>query len=555
MTRADPQQLPATYQFSSANSLGNIVAWEWDFGDGGSPSFDSNPTHTYNSDGPFTVNLTVSSKVDSDSATTRVIPGTPGLVADFNATPTSGNANLTVKFSDLSVGNPTSWEWDFGDGGSPSFDPNPTHPYCDAGIFTVSLTVSDGTYTNTQTREDYITVYPTAKFEMYGAAQFVDKSLGNPDSWTWEFGDGVSSSEKNPTHLYPALGNYLVNLTVSRTVVSTVLKNTTSKMISLTELPPVADFTGSPLIGQRPLTVQFTDLSTNNPASWYWDFGDGKNSTMKNPSHIYIDPGTYAVSLTASNSGGSSVPILKENYITVTGPKADFIASPRSGPKPLTVYFTDLSTGNPTEWAWDFNNDGVTDSHEQNSIWQYDTNGIYTVKLTVDYTKPWSDSEPKTSYITVSQVPSPEADFSASPRSGTKPLTVYFTDLSTGNPTEWAWDFNNDGVIESHDQNPKYPYTVPGMYTVSLNATNEGGSNTNTKSGYIVVDEVPGPVADFTASPRSGTRPLTVDFSDLSSGNPIGWAWDFTNDGTIDSYDSTRPGLTTPLGLTLSSSR
>jgi len=483
-------------------------------------------------------------KLTDDSATTRVIPGTPGLVADFNATPTSGNANLTVEFSDLSVGNPTSWTWNFGDEGT-SIEPNPTYTYRDAGIFTVSLEVSDGTYANTQTRDDYITVYPTAKFgytmnQTYGAlsVQFADKSLGNPDSWKWEFGDGLTSNEKNPAHIYPALGNYMVNLTVSRRAGPTVLENTTSMMISLTSLPPVADFTGSPLTGQRPLTVQFTDLSTNNPTSWYWDFGDGKNSTLHNPSHTYTNPENYTVSLTASNSGGSSGPTLKKNYIIVAGPRADFIASPRTGTKPLTVYFTDLSTGNPTEWAWDFNNDGVTDnSHDQNPIWKYDTTGTYTVKLIVDYSKSWSNSESKTSYITVSQVPAPEADFSASPRSGTRPLTVYFTDLSTGNPTERAWDFNNDGFTDSHDQNPTYTYAMPGTYTVSLNTTNEGGSNTNTKSAYIVVNEVPGPVADFSASPRSGTRPLTVDFTDLSSGNPTGWAWDFMNDGTIGSND------------------
>jgi len=110
--------------------------------------------------------------------------------------------------------------------------------------------------------------------------------------------------------------------------------------------PPVADFSGTPTEGTAPLTVQFTDESTNTPTSWSWNFGDGETSEEQNPTHIYTKAGTYTVTLTATNEGGSDDEV-KTDYITVTSPVvapvANFFAQPRSGKYPLQVHFTDLS--------------------------------------------------------------------------------------------------------------------------------------------------------------------------------------------------------------------
>jgi PKD repeat protein len=168
--------------------------------------------------------------------------------------------------------------------------------------------------------------------------------------------------------------------------------------------PPVAAFTADVVSGTAPLTVNFTDQSTETPTAWEWDFNnDGVvDSTMQNPSHIYGAAGTYAVKLTATNAVGSDSEV-KTDYITVAAPPlpvADFKADVVSGAAPLTVQFTDLSTGNPTAWSWDFNNDTVVDSAAQNPTYTYDAAGTYTVKLTVSNTA-GSDPEVKTDYITV----------------------------------------------------------------------------------------------------------------------------------------------------------
>jgi PKD repeat protein len=161
--------------------------------------------------------------------------------------------------------------------------------------------------------------------------------------------------------------------------------------------PPVADFSGSPTSGDAPLDVSFTDLTTNNPTSWDWTFGDGGTDTVQNPSHTYA-AGTYTVSLTAANAAGSDSET-KIDYISVTqppAPVADFSGSPTSGPAPLTVSFTDLSTNSPTAWDWTFG-DGGTDT-AQNPSHEYTTAGDYTVSLTATNAG-GQDTETKTNYI------------------------------------------------------------------------------------------------------------------------------------------------------------
>src|SRR5439155_23592977 len=194
-------------------------------------------------------------------------------------------------------------------------------------------------------------------------------------------------------------------------------------------------------------------------------------------------------------------------------PTADFSGSPTSGTAPLTVQFTDQSTGTPTTWAWDFQNDGSVDSTLQNPQFIYSTPGSYTVSLTATNAT-GSNTATKVSYITVTAPPSPAAaDFSGSPTSGTAPLTVQFTDQSTGNPTSWAWDFQNDGIVDSTQQNPQFTYSTPGSYTVSLTVSNAAGSSTNTKVSSITV-----------TAPATGNLLLNPGFELAANNvNPDSW--------------------------------
>jgi len=124
------------------------------------------------------------------------------------------------------------------------------------------------------------------------------------------------------------------------------------------------------------------------------------------------------------------------------------------------------------------------------------------------------------------------ADFSADPRSGEASLTVQFSDLSSGGPTAWAWDFGDDSPISSQ-QHPSHIYTIPGMYTVTLAITRTDPMDVDTivKSDFITVT-APLLQADFSALPRFGLPPLTVTFTDLSVGDVLTRVWDFGDGGT-----------------------
>ncbi len=306
-------------------------------------------------------------------------------IPNFSGTPLSGVAPLTVHFNQIGNENSTTIRWDFGDG-TYSTTKNPTHTYNKTGIYTVKLTVDD----QNETKSNYIVVTspPIPPVSAFSASSisgnapltvtFTDKSTGSPASWLWNFGDGATSIEKSPTHIFYRDSTFTVSLTVSNAAGSSV----SSSLINVSSASAVVvDFNSNVFSGKAPLTVQFNDLSTGNPTTWNWDFGDGTNSTTKNPTHTYLATGTYTVTLRAG-SGTAWGSATKTNYIIAgNGLQAVFTASPSQGEAPLNVQFTDASIGAPTAWLWDFG-DG-TNSTLQSPAHIFNLAGNYTVKLTV----------------------------------------------------------------------------------------------------------------------------------------------------------------------------
>ena len=151
---------------------------------------------------------------------------------------------------------------------------------------------------------------------------FTDASIGTPTAWYWDFGDGGESRVSNPVHSFTAAGEYTVHLTVTNSVGQGIMP----MVITVDPAPtpaPIAAFTATPTTGTAPLTVQFTDESSNTPTSWKWEYsttGSGwtEFSTSQHPSYQFTSAGTYSIRLTATNAGGSSDPEMKVDYITVT---------------------------------------------------------------------------------------------------------------------------------------------------------------------------------------------------------------------------------------------
>ncbi len=289
---------------------------------------------------------------------------------------------------------------------------------------------------------------------------------------------------------------------------------------------PVASFTASTTTGAAPLALNFLNASTGTITSYAWTFGDGGTSTAASPGHVYAAAGVYTVSLTVTGPGGSNTQT-RSNYVTVTtaAPVAQFTGSPTSGASPLTVAFTNTSTGSITSYAWTFGDGGTSTAASPSHI--YAAAGVYTVSLTV--TGPGgSNTQTRSNYVTVTTA-APVAQFTGSPTSGKSPLTVAFTNTSTGSITSYAWTFGDGGT--STAASPSHMYAAAGVYTVSLTVTGPGGSNTQTRSNYVTVTTA-APVAQFTGSPTSGAAPLTVAFTNTSTGSITSYAWTFGDGGT-----------------------
>ncbi|PWR75016.1 PKD domain-containing protein [Methanospirillum stamsii] len=536
---------PLTVQFTD-KSLGIPTSWSWEFGDGGT-STEKNPLYVYQNPGVYSVTLTAKNIVSSQSVTKKdyitVYEPIKPPVADFNGNPTSGMVPLTVTFTDLSTNEPETWSWIFGDGGT-SAEQNPVHTYTEVGVYTVNLTVSNRAGTSSKEKPEFIhaqpsVIPPVADFNGNPTSgmvpltvTFTDASQNNPTAWSWKFGDNVTSVEQNPVHTYTVPGTYPVTLNCSNSAGSDEITKPEFIHAQPSVITPVAKFVGEPRSGTVPLMVTFTDLSENNPTSWEWNFGDNKNSSEKNPVHVYESAGSYTVSLTVTNSAGSDT-LVEQNYIVVTAPIlppiADFNGAPREGKVPLTVTFLDLSKNNPKQWYWKFGDN--TTSEERNPVHTYTAEGIYTVELTVS-NEGGADTKIANEYITVTPAGyPPDAQFRGNPTSGTAPLSVSFTDLSTGSPTSWQWEFGDGGT--STQQHPEHTYNSPGEYTVTLTAVNAFGMSTEIREKYIRVFEKPVPLkASFMGEPTSGKEPLTVQFTDLSAGNPETWMWNFGDEGT-----------------------
>jgi PKD repeat protein len=464
----------------------------------------------------------------------RYTSSSPELpTADFKADVTSGTAPLSVNFTDQSTGSPTSWLWDFGDGTN-STDQNPLHVYNMVGNYTVNLTVANADGSDFEVKTDYIVVSepllgaPSANFTATptsGTApltvNFKDQSTGTVSSYAWDFNnDGnVDSTEQSPSYTYAATGTYTVNLTVSNAGGSnSEVKTEYIKVAGSSPGKPVAAFSASPASGKSPLTVSFTDKSSNIPTKWRWSFGDGASSAIQNPKHKYSKAGKYAVILTVTNAKGSNTATETDYIKVISKPVANLTSSVTSGKAPLSVKFTDISTGIASGWVWEFG-DG-SKSFVQNPTHKYSKAGIYTVNLTVKNAA-GRNTVTKTEHIKVTAKPA--ANFTSSTTSGKAPLNVKFTDTSTGTPAAWKWSFG-DGT-SSTQQNPVHKYSKAGTYTVILTVKNAIGSNTVTKTDYIKVTAKP--VAEFSAIPTSGKAPLTVAFSDTSTGLPTKWKWSF----------------------------
>jgi PKD repeat protein len=269
---------------------------------------------------------------------------------------------------------------------------------------------------------------------------------------------------------------------------------------------PIADYLCSQTVGNAPLTTGIWENSLNTGETFSWTITPSKgvsyinstNSSSKSIKLKFDSVGVYSVKLKVRNRFGIDS-LIKTNYIRVLKtnyPDASFVSDKSFGKPTLTVKFTDKSLYTPTSWAWTVTpSTGVTyinstTSSSQNPSMKFSSVGKYSVRLIVSNTD-GSDTFMIPDYILIANPPT--ASFSATPTTGKLPLTVNFTDLSTGSPQAWGWSISPETGVSfisgtnNGSQNPKVQFNKAGKYEVTLTIANSNGIDTIIKTNYINV--------------------------------------------------------------------
>ena len=517
---------PTHFTDLSWTNFGTITSWYWNFGDGYT-STSQNPSHSFNSAGNYNVCLTVTSNYGcSNTICHQVHVDTLPYVNFSNTTAclhdTTFFTNLSHGYSAAIISN----QWDFGDG-TTSTDINPIHVYTSAGSFNVTLTVTDvNGCSNSTVHPVTVNPLPVANFtsddvclgNISNFSSTSTTSSGSIVSYQWDFGDGSPmGSGNNVTHLYGDTGTYYVTHIVS----------TNNGCIDSIVLPvrinanPLADFSADTACAGT--ATIFTDLS--DPIDgilnyWNWNFGDGSNSNVQNPTHIYASGGNYNVQLIVRNIYGC-IDTINKNIIVKPTPTTNF--SFDNACFGTSNNFYDASSHNATSiisWQWDFGDSSI--SNIQNPSHTYSNYGIYNVSLIVENDMGCFD----TMYQNVEVYANPIADFVASVACIGFPTS--FQDLSTplgGTITTWQWNFG-DGVGTSNLQNPSWTFssgTPP--YSVSLIISDIHGC---TDSITHSINLYPQPTALFTVNNVcSKDTAHFIDQSFSSNGSIVAWNWNF----------------------------
>ncbi len=467
--------------------------------------------------------------------------------ADIAANPVAGCDPLTVSFADNSnnlFNNNNSWLWNFGDDSGTSVFADPSYTYNGAGEYTVTLTVSDswGCTGEAVIATPINVSAPIAFFEAAeqagcpgSAIAFNNISDGNDLSFLWDFGDSNTSTDEFPEHAYTSAGTYTVCLTITD---SNNCDNTLCLDDYITVSEPVANFTqDNNFASCPPLTVNFENLSTG-AVSYLWDFGDNSGvSTLENPSHVYSIPGSYEVTLVATNAAGCSDTIVFDDLVILDGPEGNYTMTIDSGCAPLTVTLIGESVADYV-YTWDSGNGIVQTSFGSVSndtiVFVYPNPGIYSPSLSLENASGCFRTLPSIGNIHVSEI---DPNFGASETllCGENQEITFFNFSSSPDPiTDVQWFFESGNPATSNLIEAQTSFPGEGTYDVTMIVDNDICKDTLTREDYINIGVEP--VAGFSMDVVSGCEPLEVSFTDLSSipsGAIDSWHWDF-GDGTTD---------------------
>ncbi len=540
---------------STSTGTNASTYYQWNFGDATSANGSGLTTlsHTYPTNGNYTITLTINNFSICTSTYTQAIsvtnsPCTVAINSSFTyTTGATGNVNFTSTSTGTNIS--STYLWDFGDGNT-STTMNPSHTYTSNGSFITSLTVANGACSDSSWSFIPVSTVPCSLTPSFtsstttssGQIYFVSTSTGTVTgtTYSWDFGDGSPFGSGNPVfHSYASNGTYTVSLMVTNpsfsistctaTITNTVLVSTSPCSTAVN-----ASFTYTNTGGGN---VNFTSTSTGTTvgSAYSWNFGDGNTSAIMNPSNTYTTNGNYAVQLkvtsgTCSDSVWATVPI---STLPCTITPSFTYSNTSSG----QIYFVSTSTGTSTStsYVWNF---GDGNFGYSNPIYHnYATNGTYTVILTLSNTfsttTTCSASTSQTILITTS--PCSTAINASFTYTNTGGGNVNFTSTSTGTnvSTTYNWNFGDSNT--STVMNPSHNYGANGNYFVSLYIAN--GTCTDTTAASVLISGLPCAIAPSFTFANTSSGQLYFTSTSTGVGPGASYYWDFGD----SSYGFTNP--------------
>ena len=462
-------QAPFNATFENQTSGPGTLSYFWDFGNGNT-STQQHPTTTFNTAGTYNIKLVATSEFGCSNTIDK-------SVQIRTSTTTIGGSDTVCINKPLSLINganpaPASAVWDFGDGtGSTSI--NPTKTYSTAGQYTVTLTNNFGYCRDVVTKTITVVDAPVVNFtssattgcKAPSSISFQDNSP-NAVSWLWDFGDGTTSTQKDPTHTYNSFGTFSVRLTITTSFgcSNTIRKDSLIKIekstLSVQNVP-----------GQGCIPFSYSPVASINSiepvVSYLWDFGDGATSTLQNPTHIYNAVGTYTLKLAITTASGCSETLTIPNAVsTGTPPVVNFTFDKTDVCASDAVNFQGTATPTNVTWLWDFGDE--TSSSLQNPSHIFKDTGNLSVSLTA------LSNGCGSTISKVVKIRPPVARFSFNVPNCANRFLIGFLNESLVDPNQpvtYAWNFG-DGSPVSNAVSPTHLYSALGTYNVSLVVTN-----------------------------------------------------------------------------------
>ncbi len=547
--------VPVSFSATVTGGTPPYVSFSWNFGDGSALGSGNTPTHAYTAAGTFSVTVTVTDsagKAATSSAQSVVVKAGLG-VSTTTASPNPANTAQTVNFIATTSGGiaPVTCAWSFGDSASGT-GCSTNHAYNTAGNFTAIVTVKDSLgVAISESIVVKITVasqctvslaFSPATPEATSPVTFTATATNcsAPVSFMWSYGDGSAGTGITSTHIYSTSGTFIIIVTATDSS-SLPQIATSSRSITVVAALTVPSAVASPNPNDAGVPSNFS-TSTNGGVggvSCNWTFGDGASTTGCSATHVYSNPGTFTVVVTAQDSLGVTASKTVSEVVNAQ-PTVSFTISPTSAISSQSVTFTATTVGgtNPFNFSWNF---GDNSSGSGNVVSHtYSVQGTYTVTLTVRD----ANAQTATSTQTLSVAPSPlTASFAMTPSSGliVGQLASFTASVSGGtSPYTFNWNFGDGTTASGNPVN--HSFNMPGTYTVTVTVT-DANAMTATVPADILVN--PLTLAVTVSGPTTGTLGTAVTFTATGSGGttPYTFAWTATGgspaSGTGASFSTT----------------